>query len=194
MTSEQEPQGWRTSREGRDGHRAPSARETPWVREGTPPEATPVPPSQPQKPRPFPRGKRGVEAEAPCRETSCSKIERQTSRRAASKPTQRGKPPRHRAGERQHPSGRRSRPNPRTGAKRQQGEKKRGQAPHLRRLEYHKTGPARSEDSNVEPTTLQSRTDYQRKAQSHSKAKPDCSKSPTVAIPSIEIRSKIQTR
>ena len=76
VTSEQEPQGWRTSREGRDGHRAPSARETPWVREGTPPEATPVPPSQPQKPRPFPRGKRGVEAEAPCLETSCSKIER----------------------------------------------------------------------------------------------------------------------
>ena len=100
-------------------------------------------------------------------------------------------PARHRAGERQHPSGRRSRPNPRTGAKRQQGEKKRGQAPHLRRLEYHKTGPARSEDSNVEPTSLQSRTDNQRKAQSHSEAKPDCSKSPTVAIPSIEIRSKI---
>ena len=75
-TSEQEPQGWRTSLEGRDGHRAPSVRETPWVREGTPPEATPVPPSQPQKPRPFSRGKRGVEAEAPCIETSCSKIER----------------------------------------------------------------------------------------------------------------------
>ena len=47
-------------------------------------------------------------------------------------------PARHRAGERQHPSGRRSRPNPRTGAKRQQGEKNKGQAPLLRRLEYHK--------------------------------------------------------
>ena len=108
----------------------------------------------------------------------------------ASQPSEEN-PARHRAGERQHPSGRRSRPNPRTGAKRQQGEKKKGQAPHLRRLEYHKTGPARSEDSNVEPTSLQSRTDYQRKAQSHPEVKPDCSKSPTVAIPSIEIRSKI---
>ena len=38
-------------------------------------------------------------------------------------------PARHRAGERQHPSGRRSRPNPRTGAKRQQGEKKKGPSP-----------------------------------------------------------------
>ena len=174
MTSEQEPQGWRTSLEGRDGHRAPSARETPWVREGTPPEATPVPPSQPQKPRPFPRGKRGVEAEAPCIETSWlenRKINFQESSQQAN--PARKNPARHRAGERQHPSGRRSRPNPRTGAKRQQGEKKKGQAPHLRRLEYHKTGPARSEDSNVEPTSLQSRTDYQRKAQSHSEAKPD---------------------
>ena len=82
-------------------------------------------------------------------------------------------------------------PTPERGRNGNRARRKRGQAPHLRRLEYHKTGPARSEDSNVEPTSLQSRTDYQRKAQSHSEAKPDSSKSPTVAIPSIEIRSKI---
>ena len=66
-------------------------------------------------------------------------------------------------------------PTPERGRNGNRARRKKGQAPLLRRLEYHKTGPARSEDSNVEPTSLQSRTDYQRKAQSHSEAKPDCS-------------------
>ena len=174
MTSEREPQGWRTSREGRDGHRAPSARETPWVREGNAArsdtrtakpasETTTLPPGEKR------RRSRGTLPRNKLLENR--KINFQESSQQAN--PARKNPARHRAGERQHPSGRRSRPNPRTGAKRQQGEKKRGQAPHLRRLEYHKTGPARSEDSNVEPTSLQSRTDYQRKAQSHSEGKPD---------------------
>ena len=157
-----------------------------------PPEATPVPPSQPQKPRPSSRGKRGVEAEAPCIETSCSnEKDKLPGEQPASQPSEEN-PARHRAGERQHPSGRRSRPNPRTGAKRQQGEKKEGQAPLLRRLEYHKTGPARSEDSKM--WNLQ-RYRAERTTKGRHKATPRQSrtarKSPTVAMPSIEIRSKI---
>ena len=109
----------------------------------------------------------------------------------ASQPSEEN-PARHRAGERQHPPGRRSRPNPRTGAKRQQGEKKKGQAPLLRRLEYHKTGPARSEDSKM--WNLH-RYRAERTTKGRHKATPRQSrtarKSPTVAIPSIEIRSQI---
>ena len=101
---------------GRDGHIAPSVRETPCVREGTSPEATPVPPCQPQKPRPFSREKRGGEPEAPCRETSCSKQKgKLPGEQPASQPSKEN-PARHRAGERQHSPGRRSRPNPGTGA------------------------------------------------------------------------------
>ena len=100
---------------GRDGHIAPSVRETPCIREGTSPEATPVPPCQPQKPRPFSREKRGGESEAPCRETSCSKQKgKLPGEQPASQPSEEN-PARHRAGERQHPPGRRSRPNPRWG-------------------------------------------------------------------------------
>ena len=108
----------------------PAAGKTPCVREGTSPEATPVPPCQPQKPRPSSREKRGGEPEAPCRETSCSKQKgKLPGEQPASQPSEEN-PARHRAGERQHPPGRRSRPNPR------QGEKKKGQDPL--RLEYHK--------------------------------------------------------
>ena len=98
-----------------NGHIAPSVRETPWVREGTSPEATPVPSCQPQKTRPFSREKRGVEPEAPCIETSCLKQKgKLPGEQPASQPSEEN-PARHRAGERQHPPGRRSRPNPRRG-------------------------------------------------------------------------------
>ena len=65
------------------------------------------------------------------------------------------------------------------GGERQQGEKKKGQAPLPRRLEYHKhrTRQKRGQE-NVAPTSLQSRTDYQRKVQSHPEAKPDRSEEP----------------
>ena len=68
-----------------------------------------------RKPRPSPREKRGVEPEAPCRETSCPKQEgKLPGEQPASQPSEEN-PTRHRAGERQHPPGRRSRPNPRRG-------------------------------------------------------------------------------
>ena len=122
---------------GRDGHIAPSVRETPCVRERTSPEATPVPPCQPQKPRPFSREKRGGEPEAPCRETSCSnrKVNFQESSPQANQV-------------RKTPQGiaqvndntrqaAEADPTP-DGGERQQGEKKKGQDPLLRRLEDHK--------------------------------------------------------
>ena len=85
--------------------------------EGTLPEATPVPQCQHQKPRPSSREKRGVEPEAPCRKTSCSKQEgKLPGEQPASQPCGEN-PARHRAGERQHPLGSRSRPNPRWGRK-----------------------------------------------------------------------------
>ena len=75
----------------------------------------PVPPCQPQKTRPFAREKRGVEPEAPCIETSCSKQKgKLPGEQPVSQPSEEN-PARHRAGERQHPPGRRSRPNPRRG-------------------------------------------------------------------------------
>ena len=83
-------------------------------------------------------------------------------------------------------------PTPETGAKRQQGEKKKGQAPLLRRLEYHKTGPARSEDSkkwNIHRYRAERTTKGRHKATPRQSR--TARKSPTVAIPSIEIRSKI---
>ena len=169
----------------------PASGKIPWVREGTSPEATPVPPSQPQKPRPSSMEKRGVEAEAPCIETSCSKIEREPSRRAASKPTKRGKnPARHRAGERQHPPGRRSRPNPRRG-RTATGREEEGPSPTSPSVRVPQT------QDQPEARTVKCGTYIatERTTKGRHKATPRQSrtarKSPTVAIPSIEIRSKI---
>ena len=151
----------------------PASGKTPWVREGTSPEATPVPPCQPQKIRPFSREKRGVEPKAPCIETSCSKQKgKLPGEQPASQPSEEN-PARHRAGERQHPPGRRSRPNPRRG-RTATGREEEGSSPTSPSVRVPQT-PTRQKrgQENVAPTSLQSRTDYQRKAQSHPEAKPD---------------------
>ena len=81
-------------------------------------------------------------------------------------------------------------PTPREG-ERQQGQKKKGQDPLLRWLEVHTQSPRQKRrQQNVEPTPLQSRPADQRMTQGHPEAWPETApKSPTVAIPSFEIRS-----
>ena len=185
---------------GRDGHIAPSVRETPCVREGTSPEATPVPPCQPQKPRPFSREKRGVEPEAPCRETSCSKQKgKLPGEQPVSQPSEEN-PARHRAGERQHQPGRRSRPNPRRGrtATGREEEGPRPTSPSVRVPQTQDPPEARTVKCGTYIATEQNGLPKEGTKPPRGKATPRQSrtarKSPTVAIPSIEIRSKIQTR
>ena len=74
---------------------------------------------------------------------------------------------------------------------RQQGQKKKGQDPLLHWLEVHTQSPCQKRrQENVEPTPLQSRPADQRMTQGHPEAWPETApKSPTVAIPSFEIRS-----
>ena len=116
--------------------------------------------------------KRGVESEAPCKETSCTKLKgKLPGEQPASQPSEEN-PARHRAGERQHPPGRRSRPNP-DGANGNRARRRRAKTHFSSVRVPPKQDPPEARTVKCGTYIATEQNGLPKEAQSHPEAKPD---------------------